>query len=127
VRTVPTIESFAINGGDALEEVRAYAEANDFQDVHVWTDVRTVRLLPIFQRPFFGGDDVWTGTVKRFPDDPAEMASGDYVLLYSATDETCYHCLIQVKPWLDEHPGVMDGWDLVFSTETGNAQLYRVR
>jgi hypothetical protein len=70
---------------------------------------------------------VWSGTPKRFPQDPATMESGDLVLLYSANDDTCFHCRIQVRPWLSAHPGVKDSWDLIFRTETGNVELYRVR
>lgn len=127
VRTVPEVVAYAVNGGDALEELRAYAEANDISGAKVWTDVRTVRLLPIFERGFFGGDKEWTGTVKRLPKDPAKMRSGDLVLIYSATDDTCFHCRIQVQPWLEKHPGVQARWDLLFRTETGNLELYRVR
>lgn len=127
VRTVPTVEAFALNGGDALEEVRTYAAAQDLDVATVWTDSRTARLLPIFQRGAFGGDDLWSGAVKRFPKDPGDIASGDLVLLYSATDATCYHCRIQVRPWLEKHPGIKDSWEQLFSTASGNAVLYRVR
>ena len=127
VRTVPGIEAFALNGGDALEELRGFAETNQLEGTTVWTDVRTVRLLPIFQRGIFGGDKVWTGKAKRFPKDPSTMRSGDLVLLYSAYDDTCLHCRIQVDPWLDKHPGVQSSWDLIYRTQTGNAELYRVR
>lgn len=127
VRSVPTIEAFAVNGGDALEEVRSYAAAQSLDVGTVWTDSRTARLLPIFQRGVFGGDDEWSGRVKKFPKDPADMKSGDLVLLYSANDVTCYHCRIQVRPWLKSHPGVENSWDPIFSTASGNAVIYQVR
>lgn len=124
-RTVPTVESFAANGGNALEELRGALAANPTEGT-VWTDTRTRRLLPIFERPLFGGDDLWSAPVKRLAD-PAELRSGDLVVLYSAYDDTCFHCRIQIQPWLEDHPEAPKRWDLVWSTPSRNAELYRVR
>lgn len=125
VTSVPTIPAFAVNGGDALGDLRDHLAEIDYTTHDVWTDVRTYRLLPIYQRPAFGGDKVWTGTPKRLGKDEGGPRSGDSVLLYSAYDDTCFHCQIQIDPWLQAHP-VPDSWELVYETPSRNVQLYRV-
>ena len=126
VRTVPTIEAFAANGGDGLEQLRDHLGAEGYATGTVWTDVRTVRLLPIFQRPFLGGEKTWTGKPKKL-DDLADVKPGDSVLFYSAHDDTCFHCRIQIQPWIETHPNRPENWELVFATPTKNIELYRVR
>ena len=117
VRTVPTIEAFAANGGDGLEQLRDHLAAEGYATGTVWTDVRTVRLLPIFQRPFLGGEKTWTGKPKKL-DDLADVKPGDSVLFYSAHDDTCFHCRIQIQPWIETHPNRPENWELVFATPT---------
>ncbi len=125
VRTVPTIEAYAHNGGDGMELLARYLGAEGYRTNTVWTDVRTVRMLPIYQRPFWGGDRTWTGQAKKL-DDIADVRPGDSVLLYSAYDNTCFHCKIQIQPWLEKHPVLPASWRLVYESPTRNVQLYAV-
>ncbi len=125
VRTVPTMEAYAHNGGDAMSVLGRHLGAEGYRTNTVWTDVRTVRMLPIYQRPFWGGARDWTGTPKKL-DDIADVRPGDSVLFYSAYDNTCFHCKIQIQPWLEEHPSLPTSWQLVYESPTKNVQLYRV-
>ncbi len=125
-RWVPTVEAFAPNGGDALEDLRTHLDAIDFSANELWTDWETRRLVPVYQRGFFGGERVWTGTPKSLTG-PGEPAPGDHVLLYSRNGATCGHCRTALAPWSAEHPTLPASWQLVYEDDAGAAQLYRVR
>ena len=124
-RTLPTLEAYAHNGGDGMELLARHLGAEGYRTNTVWTDVRTVRMLPIYQRPFWGGERTWTGTAKKL-DDIADVEPGDSVLFYSAYDNTCYHCKIQIQPWLEDHPTLPASWHLVYETPSRNVQFYEV-
>lgn len=121
-----TYPAFAPNGGDALEKLRDELGATGLDAPTVWTDWETKRLLPPYQRGFFGGDKVWTGPGRSLTG-PGEPAPGDYVLLFSARSETCNHCRTALGPWLAENPTVPEDWELVTTSDSGNLELYRVR
>ena len=61
VNYLMTYPAFAPNGGAALEQLRDELRGTGFDAPTVWTDWETKRLLPAYQRGFFGGDKVWTG------------------------------------------------------------------
>ena len=124
VRNVPTLDALAANGGDAMEDLRDHLGELDYSANTVWTDVRTVRMLETYQRPFFGGDPVWTGKAEKLTNE-SDPQPGDAVLLYSAYDDTCYHCRIQIFKWLDANP-IPDNWELVYRSEAGTVEFYRV-
>ena len=42
-----TSTSFALQGGDALEQLRDHLDGEDFTTSRVWTDWETVRILPV--------------------------------------------------------------------------------
>ena len=126
VQYLTTYPAFAPNGGDALERLRDELRGKDFEAPAVWTDWETRRLLPPYQRDFFGGDKVWDGPSRSLTG-PGEPAPGDYVLLYSARSATCGHCRTALRPWLTENPTVPESWELVHTSEAGNLELYRVR
>jgi len=120
-----TYPAFAPNGGAALEQLRDELKGTGFNAPTVWTDWETKRLLPPYQRDFFGGDKVWNGRARSLTGS-GEPAPGDYVLLFSARSETCNHCRTALRPWLAENPTVPENWELVTSSDTGNLELYRV-
>ncbi len=126
VRYVPDVPSFAVNGGDAMEELRAHLDGTGFSVDEVWTDWETKRLLPAYQRPPLGGAKVWTGTGRSLTGAGAP-GPGDAVLLYSARSATCDHCRAALKPWLAKNPTIPSTWDLVFEDDAKNLQLYVVR
>lgn len=120
--------AFAVNGGDALEELRDHLDAQDFSTTTVWTDWETVRILPAYQREFFGGDKVWTGKGRSITGKRAKPVAGDYVLLFRPGSRTCSFCLTALEPWTIRHPsGPPASWEPVFESDTRNLVLYRVR
>ena len=125
VRFVPTVPSFAANGGNDLERLRDHLAGTGFEPAVIWTDWETRRLVPIFQRPLFGGDKVWGGKVKTLSGSVSPQP-GDAVLLYSARSDVCDHCRAALKPWLDENRTIPDGWELLYEDDEGTLQLYRV-
>jgi hypothetical protein len=125
-RYVPNVAAFAVNGGDALEELRAHLDGKGFAVDEVWTDWETRRLLPAYQRPVLGGAKVWTGAGRSLTGAGAP-GPGDAVLLYSARSATCDHCRSALKPWLAKNPTIPSTWDLVFEDDAKNLQLYVVR
>ena len=125
-RYVPNTPTFAINGGDAMEKLRTHLGEIDYSVGTVWTDRRTLRILPAYQRPFFGGAKVWTGKPRSLTA-KGEPRPGDAVLLYSTHDDTCSHCRIHLWPWLLEHPSVPPNWKLIYRTESSNIEMYEVK
>ncbi len=82
--------------------------------------------MPVFQRPVFGGDKLWTGKGRALTKD-ADPQPGDLVLFYSAHDTgVCIHCNWNIQGWLKEHPQVPTNWELIFATQDKNIELYRV-
>lgn len=120
-------EAFAPNGGDALEELRDFAAGSGFTAGTLWTDSRTLRLVPTVQRPVFGGNELWTAEGRLLTEDSVPQP-GDAVLFYSAHDpDVCVHCNMNIQRWLTSHPQVPANWDLLFATQDKNIELYRVR
>jgi hypothetical protein len=118
--------AFAPNGGDALEDLRDHLRGQDFAPERVWTDWETKRILPAYQRDFFGGEKVWSGKPMSITG-KGEPQPGDYVLLFSAKSSTCSHCRTALKPWMKKHPdGPPANWRVEYTSETGNLVLYRV-
>ena len=125
VRYIPTVPSFAANGGNDLEELRAHLEGKDFRAMRVWTDWETKRLLPAYQRPIWGGEKVWHGRPTSLTG-PGTPAAGDAVLLYSPRSDVCVHCRHALEPWLEKNPTIPANWELVYDDPEGTLQLYRV-
>ena len=120
--------AFAVKGGDALEELRDHLDAEDFSTPKVWTDWETARILPAYQRDFFGGDKVWQGEPESITGKGAKPVSGDYVLLFQPGSRTCGFCLTALYPWTIRNPsGPPSTWEPVFESDARNLTLYRVR
>ena len=120
--------AFAVKGGDALEELRDHLDAEDFSTPKVWTDWETARILPAYQRDFFGGDKVWQGKPESITGKGAKPVSGDYVLLFQPGSRTCGFCLTALYPWTIRNPsGPPSTWEPVFESDARNLTLYRVR
>lgn len=126
VQTVPTVEAYAPNGGDALEKLRSHLDEIDYTTQELWTDWETRRLVPVYQRGFFGGDPVWTGPTRSLTG-AGRPEQGDSVLLYSVKDNTCGWCRRALAPWRKANPTIPSNWELVYRSETGNLELYEVR
>jgi hypothetical protein len=137
VRFATSYPGFAPNGGDAMVELRAHlaSEGSELVDARIWADWGTQRVLPSYQAGPFG-DPRWQARsfrslnrLVRFP--PASTAAypqpGDYVVLYSAEDRTCWHCRRALQP-VEEAFGPLPGpgWEEVFTASRGNLTLYRL-
>lgn len=116
---------FAPNGGSALEDLRDHLRGSGPTTGRVWTDWETARILPIYQRDFFGGKKVWTGSVKTLTGE-GEPVPGDRVLLFSARSSTCTFCRDALRPWLLKHPQVPSTWTKEYVADKGNLTLYTV-
>ena len=136
VRFATTYPGFAPNGGDAMVELRDHLTvAGGMPDTRVWADWGTQRILPAYQTSPFGAPR-WEARsfrslnrLLRFPpdSDAAYPQPGEYVVIYSAEDRTCWHCrraLQPVEAAFGPFPG--PGWVELFSSSTGNLTLFRL-
>ncbi len=136
VQFATTYPGFAPNGGDAMAELRTDLAAQGLPpDARIWADWGTQRVLPAYQRGPFG-DLRWEAakfrSLNRLLKDPPSAAGGypqpgDYVVIYSADDRTCWHCrraLVPVAAAFGPFPAA--GWQQVFVSPTGNLVLYRL-
>ena len=114
------------NGGSALSEVRDVLAAEPESDADVWTDWRTVRLLPVYQRGPFGGDRLWTFEPRKLGGGKAQPQPGDYVLLVNREHPPCQLCVEALSEWSAKNPTVPSDWTPVHVTEGGGMTLYRV-
>ncbi|WP_392544823.1 glycosyltransferase family 39 protein [Oryzobacter telluris] len=126
VTYVPTVQAFAINGGDGLQQLRAHLAAEKFETTEVWTDWETKRMLPAYQRPIWGGEKVWKGTPKSLTGAGVPEA-GDAVLIFSADDAVCDHCRRALEPWAAKNPTIPPTWDLTWEDAAHTVQFYVVR
>ena len=137
VRFATSYPGFAPNGGDAMVELRDHLASQwaGLADARVWADWGTQRVLPAYQNGPFG-DPRWEARrflslnrLLRFPpDSPADYPQpGDYVVIYSAEDRTCWHCrraLAPVEQAFAPLPGA--GWIELFTSSAGNLSLYQL-
>jgi hypothetical protein len=136
VRFAASYPGFAPNGGDAMAELRGHlAATGGMPDQRVWADWGTQRVLPVYQAGPFG-DPRWEARSFRAlnrmlripPDSPSDVPQpGDYVVLYSTQDRTCWHCRRAFR-YVDEAFGPMPGpgWEQLFTSSTGTLSLYRL-
>jgi hypothetical protein len=137
VRFATSYPGFAPNGGDAMVELRAHlaAEGGEMAGARVWADWGTQRVLPAYQNGPFG-DPLWEARsfrslnrlLKLRPTSAAEYPQpGEYVVIYSAEDRTCWHCRRALRP-VDKAFGPLPGpgWEELFTSSAGNLTLYRL-
>ena len=136
-RFATSYPGFAPNGGDAMVELRAHlaSQGGELADARVWADWGTQRVLPAYQTGPFGDPRWEAGSFRslnrlvRFP--PTSAAEypqpGEYVVIYSAEDRTCWHCRRALQP-VDQAFGPLPGpgWEELFTTSEGNLTLYRL-
>ena len=138
IRFSVTYPGFSPNGGRAMAELRDHLTATGGvpQD-RIWADWGTQRVLPTYQRGPFG-DLRWSAqrfrSLNRLLREDERSVSrsvypgpGDYVVLYSTQDRTCWHCRRALEP-VEEAFGPMpaSGWELLFTASSGNLALYRL-
>ncbi len=136
-RFATTYPGFAPNGGDAMAELRAHlaSQGVDVAGARVWADWGTQRVLPAYQTGPFGDPRWQAGSFRslnrlvRFPptSDLEYPQPGEYVVLYSAQDRTCWHCRRALQP-VSEAFGPLPGpgWEELFTSSADNLTLYRL-
>lgn len=136
VRFASTFEGLAPNGGDALRGASAFlATRSDVSQSYVWADWGTQRLLPVYTRPVAGGSQAWApkdfyalNRIARREHAPADRPQpGDYIVVFSQFDETCYHCaraLEEIEATFGQFP--LPGWQEVYRGSTGNIVIYQL-
>lgn len=123
-----TSPAFAPNGAAALEELRDHLRGKDAKAPRVWTDWETKRILPAYQRDFFGGDKVWSGDPTSLTGTTKQPEPGDFVVLFSRKSQTCQFCQTALAPWVRDHPeGPPANWVLDYTSPSKNLEFYRVR
>jgi hypothetical protein len=134
-RFTATYPGLAPNGGNALAELRAHLAQSGDLEQRVWADWGTQRVLPTYQVSTFG-DERWSAPrfrslnrmLREAPEGPADSPQpGEYVVLYSAQDRTCWHCRRALRA-VEAVYGPMPkaGWTPVFTSSAGNLTLYRI-
>ena len=128
---------FFPNGGDALSQLRDELSDSEVDpNALFWSDWGTQRVLPAYQNSPFG-TQMWDGRGFRslnrlFREDiPLDKKRypgvGDYIVLYSVNDRTCWHCRRAMRPVKEAFgPFPAAGWELLFTSETGNLSLYKL-
>lgn len=124
---VSSSPAFARNGGAPMAGVAAELSSQELSaGASVFTDWRTQRILPIYQRPAFGGAEEWTAAV--LPITGARVPRpGDYVLLVATTSSPCDACTNALLPWLKKHQRLPDSWHRVYASQNNGYVLYEVR
>jgi len=118
VRYAMTEPTFYPNSGSLPYEVVDALPSNAL----ILTDGRTSRILPVYANS--------VGKDLQFDDFTARGVaplSGQYVLIFSDTDETCEFCKLDYDLWLAKGRSLPLGeYVRVWSSSDGKARLYRV-
>jgi hypothetical protein len=137
IRFATSYPGFAPNGGDAMVELRAHlaSRGGELAGARVWADWGTQRVLPAYQTSPFGDPRWEAGSFRslnrlvRFPPTSAAQypQPGEYVVIYSAQDRTCWHCRRALQP-VEQAFGPLPGpgWEELFTSSAGNLTLYRL-
>ncbi|TQM63879.1 glycosyltransferase family 39 protein [Humibacillus xanthopallidus] len=127
---VPAVSSsplVAPNGGTPMAGISAeLARISPSKDVSVFTDWQSARILPIYQRPAFGGEKLWQATVRSITGQ-RQPQSGDYALLVASKDSPCGFCTDALERWRERNPTVPDNWERVYASRNDGYVLYAVR
>ncbi len=118
VRFATTEPTFHPNSGDLpYETVRNLPEGPQ-----VFTDGRTVRILPVYAESLDRDVDLRDFTRGAKPE------PGQYVLIFSDTDETCEFCKLDYDLWKAEGNELpLDTYALRWTSADGKARLYQVQ
>ncbi|TQN48647.1 dolichyl-phosphate-mannose-protein mannosyltransferase [Humibacillus xanthopallidus] len=127
---VPAVSSSSLvapNGGTPMAGISAeLARRAPSKDVSVFTDWQSARILPVYQRPAFGGPQQWNATVRSITG-PRQPQPGDFALLVATENSPCAFCTDALQPWRERHPTVPDTWERVYASPDDGYVLYEVR
>ncbi len=118
VRFAATEPTFYPNSGDLPYRVAEVLP----EGPQVFTDGRTLRILPVYLESMGRSVDL-----RDFTRRGEVPESGQYVLLFSDTDETCEFCKLDYDLWRAEGNSLPLGdYRLVWTAPDGKARLYQV-
>jgi hypothetical protein len=117
---------YRVTGSDPLGGFRDWLAAHR-SDVRVlWSDGRTVRVLPIYQRTRFGRT-IWTGELRTLAPVGEQPGPGEYVVRYGTEGDTpCAHCGAAARMALGEDLRIPPGWRPVYASADDALQVYHV-
>ena len=116
VRFASTEPTFHPNSGQLPYEVVQNLPAGP----QIYTDGRTLRILPAYR----GATDL---DFRDFTRKGGRPRSGQYVLIFSDTDETCEFCKLDYDLWKAEGNALpLADYRLVWESTGGKARLYQV-
>jgi hypothetical protein len=123
-QTVGEQRTYVVTNHGVAFKFRNWLHRHDAQVSRIYTDFASARQLPTFTRSFSGRK---MAHAKFFALDrsPAPRP-GDYVVLFSAHDNTCGFCNEWISDWLSKHRHEVDRWDKVWQTPDRTFEVYRV-
>lgn len=120
VRKSPT---FVVTNGNVTAKFRNWLHAHDRQVDRVFSDWESARILPTYARSF-AGRPMATATWHSLTG--GHVRPGDYVVLFSAYDGTCYFCNENINVWLPQHRKRLRHWHKVWQTPDRTFVVYHV-
>ncbi len=119
--------TLAPNGGAPMAGISAeLASLKPPKDASVFTDWQSARVLPVYQRPWFGGAKQWRADVRSITG-ARQPKPGDYALIVSSGETPCGFCTDALAPWRKRHPTPPTTWARVYGSPNGGYVLYAVR
>ncbi|GAB3428016.1 hypothetical protein [Flindersiella endophytica] len=115
-----------------LSEFRGWLAAHSSEVDVLWTDARTVRILPLYFSGPAGGVN-WSGRLRTMYPPESVQASvgvlpepGEYVVLYSVKGRwPCDHCYRYTRKLFGDPLKVPSRWQQVFASSDGSLLVFR--
>ena len=118
--------SYRTVGARPLGEFRAWLAAHHGEVPALWSDIRTVRVLPLYTVETFG-QPVWSGPLRTLSSTGPQPTPGEYVVLYGTRGEVpCQHCGDAARAALGDPLRVPASWHRVFATRDAAVLVFRV-
>jgi hypothetical protein len=117
---------YRVVGKTHMDQFRSWLDEHKSQVQTIWSDRRTVRVIPIYAHGPIGGA-VWHGRIATLSDGGAQPSAGDYVLLFSTRSaRLCPHCKEAAEAALGNPIQLPGSWLQVFGTSDSQLLVYRV-
>ncbi|MEQ4205397.1 glycosyltransferase family 39 protein [Actinopolymorpha sp. B9G3] len=117
---------YRVTGSDPLGDLRDWLTAHRSDVGVLWTDGRTVRVLPIYRTTRFGRT-IWSGELRTLAPAGEQPGPGEYVVLYGTEGEIpCAHCGDAARLALGDPLRIPPGWRQVYATRDNAVRVYRV-
>lgn len=125
-REASTAPALATNGGAPLSGIAAeITRLQPAEGARLFTDWQTMRVLPIYRRPPFGGEKLWKIPMRSLTG-KQEPVAGDYVLLVARNGSPCGFCTTALDPWRQENKRVPTSWERIYESAKNGYVLFTV-